>query len=111
MNSKIIGTGGYLPTKVLTNKDLETVVDTTDDWIIERTGIKQRHIAEPGETTSSMATKASKDAIKSANISNEDIDLILKNIIANNDYLMIKGSNATGLNNISNAMIKEINAI
>ena len=77
MNSKIIGTGGYLPTKVLTNKDLETVVDTTDDWIIERTGIKQRHIAEPGETTSSMATKASKDAIKSANISNEDIDLIV----------------------------------
>jgi 3-oxoacyl-[acyl-carrier-protein] synthase-3 len=53
------------------------VVDTTDDWIIERTGIKQRHIAEPGETTSSMATKASKDAIKSANISNEDIDLIV----------------------------------
>ena len=77
MNSKIIGTGGYLPAKVLTNKDLETVVDTTDDWIIERTGIQQRHISEPGETTSSMATKASIDAIKSANINNDDIDLII----------------------------------
>ena len=53
------------------------MVDTTDDWIIERTGIKKRHIAETGETTSSMATKASEDAIKSANISNEDIDLIV----------------------------------
>ena len=77
MNSKIIGTGGYLPAKVLTNKDLETIVDTTDDWIIERTGIQQRHISEPGETTSSMATKASIDAIKSANINNDDIDLII----------------------------------
>mgnify|MGYP001284403199 FL=1 len=77
MNSKIIGTGGYLPAKVLTNKDLEAIVDTTDDWIIERTGIQQRHISEPGETTSSMATKASIDAIKSANINNDDIDLII----------------------------------
>ena len=77
MGIEITGWGKCTPPSILTNKDLETVVDTTDDWIIERTGIKQRHIAEPGETTSSMATKASKDAIKSANISNEDIDLIV----------------------------------
>jgi len=77
MYSKIIGTGGYLPNKILTNKDLESLVDTTDEWIIERTGIKQRHISEDGETTSSMATTASIDAIKSAKIKNSDIDLII----------------------------------
>ena len=77
MYSKIIGTGGYLPNKILTNKDLESIVDTTDEWIVERTGIKQRHIAEEKETTSSMAIEASVDAIKSANIKQEDIDLII----------------------------------
>jgi 3-oxoacyl-[acyl-carrier-protein] synthase-3 len=77
MYSKIIGTGGYLPNKILTNKDLESIVDTTDDWIVERTGIKQRHISEPSETTSSMATKASIEAIKNAKINSSDIDLII----------------------------------
>ena len=77
MYSKIIGTGGYLPNKILTNKDLESIVDTTDDWIVGRTGIKQRHISEPSETTSSMATKASIEAIKNAKINNSDIDLII----------------------------------
>ena len=77
MHSKIIGTGGYLPKKILTNKDLEAIVDTTDEWILERTGIKQRHIAEENETTSSMATQASIDAIESANIKESDIDLFI----------------------------------
>jgi 3-oxoacyl-[acyl-carrier-protein] synthase-3 len=77
MYSKIIGTGGYLPKKILTNKDLESIVDTTDEWILERTGIKQRHIAEENETTSFMATQASLDAIKSAGIKESDIDLII----------------------------------
>ena len=77
MYSKIIGTGGYLPNKILTNKDLESLVDTTDEWIVERTGIKQRHISEDNETASSMAIKASLDAIKSANIKNSQIDLII----------------------------------
>ena len=77
MFSKIIGTGGYLPKKIVTNKDLESTVDTTDEWIIERTGIKQRHIAEQNETTSSMAVQASIDALSSANIQSEDIDLII----------------------------------
>ena len=77
MYSTIIGTGGYLPNKILTNKNLESLVDTTDEWIIERTGIQQRHIAESNETTSSMATKAALDALKSANIKNSEIDLII----------------------------------
>jgi len=77
MYSRIIGTGSYLPEKILTNKNLESIVDTTDEWIIERTGIKQRHIAEDNESTSSMAINASIDAIKSSGISAKDIDLVI----------------------------------
>lgn len=77
VNSKIIGTGSYLPKKILTNADLEKLVETTDEWIVERTGIKQRHIADDGELTSDLALKASEEAIKSANITKDDIDLIV----------------------------------
>ena len=75
--SKIIGTGSYLPKKILTNKDLEVSLDTSDDWIISRTGIKERHIADPNENTSDLAYEASLEAIKSANIDVSDIDLII----------------------------------
>ena len=75
--SKIIGTGSYLPKKILTNKDLEASLDTTDDWITSRTGIKERHIADPNENTSDLAYEASLQAIKSANIDASDIDLII----------------------------------
>ena len=75
--SKIIGTGSYLPKKILTNKDLEATLDTSDEWITSRTGIKERHIADPKENTSDLAYKASLEAIKSANIDGSDIDLII----------------------------------
>jgi 3-oxoacyl-[acyl-carrier-protein] synthase-3 len=75
--SRIIGTGGYLPAKVLTNHDLEKMVDTTSDWIVERTGIRERHIATDGETTGSLAEQASRRAIDAAGIKAEDIDLIV----------------------------------
>ena len=75
--SKIIGTGSYLPKKILTNKDLEASLDTSDDWITSRTGIKERHIADPNENTSDLAYEASLEAIKSANIDVADIDLII----------------------------------
>ena len=75
--SKIIGTGSYLPKKILTNKDLEASLDTTDDWITSRTGIKERHISGPNENTSDLAYEASLEAIKSANIDARDIDLII----------------------------------
>ncbi len=74
--SKIAGTGSYLPKKVLTNQDLEKMVDTTDDWIFARTGIRQRHIVED-EYTSDLAFEAAKNAIVSANIQAEEIDLII----------------------------------
>ena len=74
---KIAGTGSYVPEKVLSNADLERIVDTTDEWITSRTGIKERRIAAPDEATSAMATKAAQRAIEAAGISAEDIDLII----------------------------------
>lgn len=77
MFSRVIGTGSYLPEKVLTNHDLEKMVDTTDEWIQERTGIKKRHIAEEGETTCDLAEKAALNAIEASGKSAQDIDLIV----------------------------------
>ena len=77
INSKIIGTGGYLPEKVVTNADLEKIVDTTDEWITSRTGIKKRHLVVEGETTCDLAEKAALNAIEAAGILKEDIDLII----------------------------------
>jgi 3-oxoacyl-[acyl-carrier-protein] synthase-3 len=77
MYARITGTGGYLPAKVLTNADLERMVDTTDEWIVERTGIRTRHIAAPGETTCDLAEAAARQAIDAAGITAADIDLII----------------------------------
>jgi len=77
MHSRIIGTGSYLPEKVLTNADLEKIVDTTDQWIRDRTGIRQRHIAAPTQTTVDLAEIASKHAIQAAGIDSQSIDLII----------------------------------
>jgi len=75
--SRIAGTGSYLPEKVVTNKDLEKSVDTSDEWIRERTGIKRRHVAADGETTSDLALAAAHNALEMAGIGVEDIDLIV----------------------------------
>ena len=75
--ARIAGTGGYLPERVVTNKDLEKMVDTTDEWIQERSGIKRRHIAADNETTSDMAISAARKAIEAADIEIEEIDLII----------------------------------
>jgi len=73
----VIGCGHYLPERILTNSDIEKIVDTTDDWIIERTGIQSRHIAAEGETTSMLATRAAERAIENAGCLATDIDLIV----------------------------------
>jgi len=73
----IVGTGSYVPEKILTNEDLSRMVDTSDDWITTRTGIKERRIAAKGEDTSDMATKAALKAIEQAKISPKEIDLII----------------------------------
>jgi 3-oxoacyl-[acyl-carrier-protein] synthase-3 len=77
MNSKIIGTGSYLPENIMTNVDLEKIVETTDEWIRERTGIEQRHIVADGQTTSDLAYKASMQALEMARVKAEDLDLII----------------------------------
>jgi len=77
LRSVVIGCGHYLPERILTNSDIEKIVDTTDDWIIERTGIQSRHIAAEGETTSMLATHAAERAIENAGCLATDIDLIV----------------------------------
>lgn len=74
---KIAGTGSYVPKRVLTNAELEKLVDTTDEWIMTRTGIRERRIAAPGEATSNMATKAAERAMQAAGITADDLDLII----------------------------------
>ncbi len=77
MYSRIIGTGRYLPEKVVTNADLEKMVDTSDEWIRSRTGIERRHIASEGETTCDLCEKAARNALDAAGVKPEDIDLII----------------------------------
>ena len=77
MNSKIIGTGSYLPTAIRTNQDLEKMVDTTDEWITVRTGIKERHIANEQETIAFMGQKAGEKALQAAGLTANDLDLII----------------------------------
>ncbi|MBN3040008.1 MAG: ketoacyl-ACP synthase III [Candidatus Omnitrophica bacterium] len=75
--AKIIGLGKYLPSRRLTNKDLEKIVDTSDEWITTRTGIKERRIAKEGESASMLAYKASQEALKRAGLTPDELDLII----------------------------------
>ena len=77
ITSLITGTGSYLPEKIVTNDDLAKVMDTDDEWIRQRTGIEQRHVAADGETTSDLASHAGREALMSAGVSAADIDAII----------------------------------
>lgn len=77
ISSVIKSVGSYLPSKMLTNFDLEKLVETNNDWIVERTGIKERHIADESELTSDLAVKAANDALNNGDLSPQDIDLIV----------------------------------
>jgi 3-oxoacyl-[acyl-carrier-protein] synthase-3 len=77
MYSRIVGTGSHLPEKVLTNSDLEKIVDTSDEWIVTRSGISERRIAAEGELTSDLAERAGRKAVEAAGISVDEIDLII----------------------------------
>ncbi len=77
MKSIILGTGSYSPEKILTNADLEKMVDTTDEWITQRSGIKQRHIAADNQTTGDMALEAARQAIEASGLAADDIDGII----------------------------------
>ena len=75
--SRIAGTGRYLPEKILTNADLEKIVDTTDEWIRTRTGVERRHVVAPEQTTSDMCVEAAKVAMDAAGIGPADIDMVI----------------------------------
>ena len=77
IRSVILGSGSYLPDRVLTNDDLAKMVDTSDEWIVQRTGIRRRHIAAEGEATSDLGVKAAERALAAAGLAAEDIDLIV----------------------------------
>ena len=74
--SRIIGVGAYAPKRILTNADLEKLIETNDEWIVQRSGIRQRHIVEEGEATSDLALRAAQQALERANLVPEDVDFI-----------------------------------
>ena len=73
----LAGTGSYVPEKILTNEDLMKIVDTTDEWIVSRTGIKTRHVVSDGETTATLSAEAARRALKDANMAPEELNLII----------------------------------
>ena len=77
MRSVVLGCGSYLPSRVVTNSDLSRMVDTTDEWITQRTGIRERRIAAEGETTSDMGIKAARAALAAAGVDAQSIDLVV----------------------------------
>ncbi len=81
IHAGFLGTGSYLPEKILTNKDMEKIVETTDEWIVTRTGIRERHIAAENESTSDMATEAAKRALRKSGLKPTDLDLIIVSTI------------------------------
>ncbi|MGH8457056.1 MAG: beta-ketoacyl-ACP synthase 3, partial [Stenotrophobium sp.] len=76
-HSRIIGTGSYLPERVVSNRDLALRIETSDEWIVSRTGIESRHVAADGEMTSDLALHAARRAMETANVGSGDIDLII----------------------------------
>lgn len=77
MGSRLIGYGSYLPQRVMTNQDFEKIMDTSDEWIVQRTGMRERHFARDDETVVDMATVAARRALENANISVNDIDMVI----------------------------------
>ena len=109
-NSKIVGLGKYLPDNIVTNKDLENKIDTSNEWIVERTGIKERrHIVKgDGNTTASMGAKAAKIALENANMSADEIDLILFATLSPDYYMPGSGVFVQNILNIPSCPAMDI---
>lgn len=109
MGIKIIGTGMYVPDIIVTNDDLATIVDTSDEWITQRTGIKTRHLTN-GELTFQMGAKAAKEAIENAGIMPEDIDMILGTTMTPDCFMPSMACLVGHELNINNAVCMDLNA-
>jgi len=106
----IIGTGSYVPERVLTNADLEAMVETNDQWIIERTGIRERRIAKEGEFTSHLAAAAARSAMANAGVTPEEIDLILVATITPDTFFPSTSCHVQRLIGAKNAACFDVNA-
>jgi 3-oxoacyl-[acyl-carrier-protein] synthase-3 len=110
LRSVVIGTGAYLPKRVMTNKEFESIVETSDEWIVERTGIRQRHIAAEGEVTSDLAVKAGDQAIKNAGIAPETIDLVVLATTTPDDTMPATATKVQHKLGITNGAAFDVNA-
>jgi hypothetical protein len=106
----IIGTGSYVPERVLTNADLEAMVETSDQWIIDRTGIRERRIAAEGEFTSHLAAAAAKKAMEDANVTPDEIDMILVATITPDTFFPSTACHVQRLIGAKNAACMDVNA-
>ena len=109
MTTRIIGTGSCLPSKVLTNAEMETIVETSDEWIKSRTGIEQRHIAIE-ETTTSLAVEAARRALTDAQVLPEEIDLIIVGSVSTDRYFPSTACEVQSAIGAVNATAFDINA-
>ena len=104
MNSRILSTGSYLPSHIRTNADLEKMVDTSDEWIVTRSGIRERRIAAADETVATMGFEAAKNAIEAAQINPQDIELIIVATTSNSHAYPSAACQVQGLLNIDDAI-------
>ncbi|MGD9108057.1 MAG: beta-ketoacyl-ACP synthase III [Gammaproteobacteria bacterium] len=108
--TRIIGTGSYLPEKIITNFDLEKIIDTTDEWIVTRTGIHNRHVADAKDVPVYMAEQAAKEALAAANIKSTDIELILVTTVSPEKFFPSTACLLEGHLQTNNCMAFDLNA-
>ena len=110
MNSKILATGSYLPKQIRTNADLEKMVDTSDEWIVTRSGMKERRIATPDETVATMGFEAAKQCLVQANLDPQEIDLIVVGTTSNSHAYPSAACQIQGLLGIEDAISFDVAA-
>lgn len=110
MRASIIGTGSYLPKHIATNQFLSSIVDTSDEWITSRTGIRSRHLVSEEETTASMAYEAARDALQDASMPPEDLDLIIVATCTSDTLVPSTACEVQGLLGAVNAVAFDLNA-
>ncbi|HWU43900.1 MAG TPA: beta-ketoacyl-ACP synthase 3, partial [Bdellovibrio sp.] len=108
--SRVAGIGSYLPERVLTNKDLEKMVETSDQWIVERTGIERRHFAAEGQSTSDLCLQAAQRALQDAQLKPEDLDMIIVGTVTGDRQMPSTACYLQGKLGTRNIMAFDLNA-